>query len=106
MSNVQATVKSKFILFKNQIAKHSTNFNIPAATQLVTSLADQRKFNAGQITYLGRELMEKPKLEENFDKILRIDQSICIIDDMTKNDLCKSYDEHFTKLKSQGKSRL
>lgn len=73
MSNVQATMKS--------------------ANQLIISLADHQKFNSGQISYIVREQIEKPKLEENFDRLLKMNQDVCVLDDTNSGHMCNQCDK-------------
>lgn len=50
---------------------------------------DQRQFTSGEINYLSREIGERINLEDNFNKILRINQTVCVISDLD-NELSKT----------------
>lgn len=63
---------------------------IPVADQLVARLFDQRQFTGGEINYLMRELGERSNLEANFDKILKINENACLINDRNSGDMCQS----------------
>lgn len=73
------------------------------ADQLVARIFDQRQFTCGEINYLMRELGEKSNLEANFDKLLKINENVCLINDRNSGDMCQSGDPVAKDVSDKGK---
>lgn len=57
---------------------------------------DQRQFTSGEIGYLVRELGENNKIEDDLNKVLKLNQDVCVISDSYTSDLFK-IDDNVTK---------
>ena len=74
------------------------------ADQILSRIFDQRQFTGGEINFLVRELDEKVDLTENFDKLLKINENVCVISDTSREDMCSAHDATMQKLSNQGES--
>lgn len=70
--------------------------------QLIARIFDQRQFTSGEINYLIREISENNRLEGNLDKILRLNQDVCVISDTYASDLSKIDDSLTKNILDQG----
>jgi len=85
----------------------SINQILPAfvvADQLISRVFDQRQFTNGEINYLSREIFEGKtnNLEKSFDKLLKVNESVCLIADTNAPDLCINHEAKAKEISDQG----
>lgn len=74
------------------------------ADQLITRLFDQRQFTNGEISYLVKGFEQEANLEANFDRILKINENVCVTLDKTSSDLLRIDDKPVEDVCDQGES--
>lgn len=78
---------------------------LSVADQLISKIFGHRQFTSGEINYLVREFGDKNSLDDNFNRILNLNQSICVLTDISNNDLLKTNDGIAKELSNQGRYR-
>lgn len=66
---------------------------------------DQGLFTKGEINYITQSFdNDSTNLEENFDKVLKINETVCLIADTNTPNLCAPHDTKAKDVLDQGKS--
>lgn len=73
------------------------------ADQVLARIFDQRQFTNGEINYMVREFGDVTDLEGNFDKVLKMNETVCMITDKYNEDMCSSCDHIMTNINAEGK---
>lgn len=61
------------------------------ADQILVRIFDQRQFTSGEIDFMVKEFgHDKVNIEENFQRMLKLNQDACVIADTNLADLCDS----------------
>lgn len=60
------------------------------ADQIVARLFDQRQFTSGEIYYLAKELGGKVNFEESLDRVLKLNENVCLISDTSDTNLANT----------------